>query len=722
MNIIVLLFGNLTILIPLIPIIAAFIALFFGNKIDRPHHGFLVAFISLGSSLVLTLLVSGEVIFQLLFLDASVEEVTMRAVIEWFHVGGISLDIGILLDPLTAVVSLMVILISFLVVVYSRSYMAHDGSPRYYAEINLFAAAMLGLCLSPNFIQFFLFWEIMGVCSYLLIGYYYDKELVPEGQPHPASAAKKAFLTTKVGDVFLFVGIILIYLETHTFDFLEMQRLLEEGVINIDPNLIMLIALLIFAGAIGKSAQFPLHVWLPDAMAGPTTVSCLIHAATMVKAGIFLVARTYFIFEQADMANSGYTLLVIGLIGGITAIMAATIALVQTDIKGVLAYSTISQIGFMTIGLGIEGMADSIFYLINHGIFKALLFLSAGSVIHAANSQDIREMGGLKEKMPHTWKVMLIGSLSLAGIGNGFFSKDAIIERDLFEVIDPRFPLLHEQLVLLIWLSMVITTFLTAFYIFRLWFLVFPGTNRLPGHEIHESDHWMIIPLWILAIISLLLTGYYSIGLFLSSISFEHFLFQWLEPGVSILEFDWLVGISSIVLAVGGIAFAYLIYYPRGSAKVSFSEEKDIKFEVYKKDSIIATQREIRSMVSKFKLSVFGGMILRLLEKGYYIDDLYLTFVYFVDMKYCAMMNWIEFHVFDATVRFIGKLGYWLCGVSKWCDEKVIDQGIIRNCANGVMKGAKYLRYIQTGVIEDYLFYGLVGAIALLIIALALSG
>ncbi|MFX1504685.1 MAG: NADH-quinone oxidoreductase subunit L [Promethearchaeota archaeon] len=719
MDKIILLLGNVAILIPLIPIIAAFIALFFGNKIDRPHHGFLVSFIALGSSLVLTFLVSGEVLLQL-FLGEPPQNVTIENVSEWFHVGSVSLDIGILLDPLTAVVSLMVALVSFLVVVYSRSYMAHDGSPRYYAEINLFAAAMLGLCFSPNFIQFFLFWEIMGVCSYLLIGYYYDKETVPEGQPHPASAAKKAFLMTKVGDIFLFVGIILIYLEAHTFDFLEIYRLFKEGVINIDPNLIMLIALFIFVGAIGKSAQFPLHVWLPDAMAGPTTVSCLIHSATMVKAGIFLIARTYFIFEQADMVNKGSTLLVLGLIGGLTAILAATIAIVKTDIKGILAYSTISQLGYMTIGLGIEGMADSIFYLINHGIFKALLFLAAGSVIHATNTQDIREMGGLKEKMPHTWKVMLIGSLSLAGIGNGFFSKDAIIERDLFEVLDPRFPLLHEQLVLLIWLSMVITTFLTAFYIFRLWFLVFPGTNRLPEHEIHESDPWMIIPMWVLAIISLLLTGYYTLGIFVSSVSFEHFLFQWLEPRIMILEFDWLVGTFSVVLAIVGIAGAYLIYYPRGGVKVSFPDKVNIEFEFYRTDSIIAIQRLSRSTVSKFKLSSFGRMILGLLEKGYYIDDIYLTFVSLYT-KYCAFLNWIEVHVFDTTVRFIGKLGYWFCGVVKWWDEKVIDQGIIRNSSHGVIKIAEYLRRIQTGVIENYLFYGLVGAIAFLIFFLVLS-
>jgi len=460
-----LIFSNLVFLIPLIPIIGAFIALFFGNKLDRPHHGNLVALIALGTSFILTLLTSGEVLLKLL-LGEHIEPV--EHTIEWFSVGGITLDIGILIDPLSAVVSLMVALVSFLVVVYSRSYMADDGSPRYYAEINMFAAAMLGLCFSPNFIQLFLFWEIMGVCSYLLIGYYYDKEVVPEGQPHPASAAKKAFLTTKIGDVFLFIGIILLYLEAKTFNFLEIRRLLEVGDLQIDPMLFVLIAVLIFGGAVGKSAQFPLHVWLPDAMAGPTTVSCLIHSATMVKAGIFLIARSYFMFEFFSLAGNGEAvlisneeaLLIIALIGGITAIFAGTIALVKTDIKGILAYSTISQLGYMTMGLGVGGMAVAVFHIINHGIFKALLFLSAGSVIHGAGTQDIRKMGGLKEKMPNTWKVMLIGSLSLAGIGNGFFSKDAIILHTLYQG-------LHEPLVMLVWLSAVVTAFLTAFYIFR---------------------------------------------------------------------------------------------------------------------------------------------------------------------------------------------------------------------------------------------------------------
>jgi NADH-quinone oxidoreductase subunit L len=745
-----LIFGDLAFLIPLIPILAAFFILFFGKFFDKKAHGNIIAIIALGTSLILTIIVSGEVVLRLLFFDASVEDVIVRNVSEWFHVGSLSLDIGILLDPLTAVVSLMVALVSFLVVVYSRSYMAHDGSPRYYAEINLFAAAMLGLCFSPNFIQFFLFWEIMGVCSYLLIGYYYDKETVPEGQPHPASAAKKAFLTTKIGDVFLFVGIILIWLEAHTVDFIELSNKLEDGALNIDPRLFLLIVFFIFAGAIGKSAQFPLHVWLPDAMAGPTTVSCLIHSATMVKAGIFLVARSYFIFEHVHEVIHENTLLMVALIGGFTAIFAGTIAIVKTDIKGILAYSTISQLGYMTIGLGVGGMAVSVFHIINHGIFKALLFLSAGSVIHGSGTQDIREMGGLKEKMPHTWKVMLIGSLSITGIGNGFFSKDAIILHALHRWQDPSYSIFHNQLVMLVWLSSVATAFLTAFYMFRLWFLVFPGNNRLHEHEIHESDRWMTTPLWILAIISLGMTAYYSVGLFNTDLSFEHDLILWLEGAhVYPLPFNWNMAFVTLALSILGIALAYLIYYPRADAQISFPiDEPSFYIDATEPDNLAKLQRITRSFARKLKLTPFGRGIQRILEKGYYIDDFYLIVVYFFNAKFCAAMNWIEENIFNGAIRLVGKVGYNFCGLAKWwdeyvvdglvksvaqasyafcglikiVDERVIDQGIIRNSTKGVMKTGGYLRRIQTGIVENYAFYTLLGAIFVILVTLYIVG
>lgn len=747
-----LIFGDLAFLIPTVPIVGAFIALFFGKFLDKKNHGNLVALIGLGTSFVLTLLVSGEVVLRLLFEDHSVIHETT---IPWFSVGDFSLNIGILVDPLSAIVSLMVAFVALCVTIYSRSYMSHDGSPRYYAEISLFAAAMLGLCFSPNFIQFFLFWELMGVCSYLLIGYFYDKDVVPEGQPHPASASKKAFLTTKVGDVFLFLGIILVYLETvdagvPTFNFRLIQHYLEEGLIHTDPALFVIIALLIFGGAVGKSAQFPLHVWLPDAMAGPTTVSCLIHSATMVKAGIFLIARSYFLFEHAPED----ALLIVALIGGITAILAGTIALVQTDIKGILAFSTISQLGYMTIGLGVGGMAVAVFHIINHGIFKALLFLSAGSVIHGSGTQDIREMGGLKEKMPHTWKVMLIGSLSLAGIGNGFFSKDAIILHALYRFVESG-----NFLIMLVWLSSVITAFLTAFYIFRMWFLVFPGQTRKPDHHVHESDRWMTVPLWSLAIISLILAGIYFLGNIpvlnfgiLPVFNMEHQFLAWLEPGVHLTIESVMIVItqfSSIIIAILGIGLAYMIYYPRSKAIVKFPTDKPaFMFEVSAPDGIAKTQNSFRKITRAIKLSFPGRKIQRILEKGYYIDDFYLALVKFVDAKFCAGMYWIERNVFDRAVRFVGNIGFTLCGVSKWwdehivdglvrltaqasvalcslakaTDERVIDHGIVRGSAKRVMITGSRLRRIQTGVVENYALYTLVGAITLIFVMIVING
>ncbi|MFX0207426.1 MAG: NADH-quinone oxidoreductase subunit L [Candidatus Hodarchaeota archaeon] len=747
-------FGNLAFLIWLIPILASFIVLFFGKYTDKNAHGNAIALVAMGTSLLLTLFISGQMLIYLLFGEHQIEYGTPLLekafpLLHWIEIGSFKLEVGVLIDPLSAVVSLMVAFVAFLVVVYSRSYMSHEGSPRYYAEVLLFSAAMLGLVFSPNFIQLFLFWEIMGVCSYLLIGYFYDKEVVPEGQPHPASAAKKAFLTTKVGDVFLFVGIILLWVQTHTFDFIELRE--AHG---IEPGLLVIIALCIFGGAVGKSAQFPLHVWLPDAMAGPTTVSCLIHSATMVKAGIFLIARSYFLlFEHSEEA-----ILIVALIGGITAIMSGTIALVKTDIKGVLAYSTISQLGYMTIGLGVGGMAVAVFHIINHGIFKALLFLSAGSVIHGSGTQDIREMGGLREKMPHTWKVMLIGSLSLAGIGNGFFSKDAIILHALYKAQHSDFGML----IWLVWLSSVITAFLTAFYIFRMWFLVFPGTNRNPGHHIHESDPWMTVPLWSLAIASLVLAFIYLLGNIpilntgIDLLNFEHHLVEWLEgPWVHELphigtDLAILTQASSILLAILGIGLAYMIYYPRSGAQVSFIEgDPSFTIEVSESsDPITKIQIGMRSFVRNVKRSPPGRGTQRILETGYYIDNLFLGIVYFIYEYYCEAMNWIERNIFDAAVRFTGRIGYELCGLSKWwddhvidglvrltakasvalcglakaTDERVIDHGIIRNSAKGVMKTGGYLRRIQTGVVENYALYTLLGAISLIIIAIIVAG
>jgi NADH:ubiquinone oxidoreductase subunit 5 (subunit L)/multisubunit Na+/H+ antiporter MnhA subunit len=353
---------------------------------------------------------------------------------------------------------------------------------------------------------------------------------------------------------------------------------------------------------------------------------------------------------------------------------------------------------------------------------------------------------------------MLIGSLSLAGIGNGFFSKDAIILHALYKAQNSS----YGYLIWLVWLSSVITAFLTAFYIFRMWFLVFPGTNRNPGHHIHESDPWMTVPLWSLAIVSLVLAGVYLLGNFpvlnlgIDLLNFEHHLVEWLEgpwvhelPHIS-LDLTILTQVSSILLAVLGIGLAYLIYYPRSEAQVSFIEgDPSFTIEVAESsDPLTIIQVGMRSFVRRVKISSPGRGVQRVLETGYYIDNLFLGLVYFVYEYYCEAMNWIERNIFDAAVRFTGKVGYELCGLSKWwddhvidglvrltakasvalcglakaTDERVIDHGIIRNSAKGVMKTGGYLRRIQTGVVENYALYTLLGAISLIVIAIIVAG
>src|SRR5438132_151717 len=413
-----------------------------------------------------------------------------------------AIRISLLIDNLSALMLVLVSFLCLLIFVYSLGYMhEEDGKPRYYAEVSLFATGMLGTVSADNFLQLLIFWEIMGLCSYLLIGFWYHK-------PEAAAAAKKAFLVTRVGDVLFLVAVLIIWNEFGDLRF----DVIAKRVGLLSPQLLTLIPLLLFGGAVGKSAQFPLHAWLPDAMEGPTTVSALIHAATMVKAGVYLTARSFiFLVPLAPGVQPPFTaILVIAGIGGFTTLFAASMAVVNNDIKRVLAFSTISQLGYMFLGLGAgayvmatqasrgeevssAGYSAALYHLFNHAFFKALLFLSAGSVIHAVNTNDMREMGGLSKAMPTTSKVMLFGSLALAGIVpfSGFFSKGEILSVTFDAGADhPGFYLLFA--------FGIVTAFLTAFYAFRLWFMTFHGEYR--GHEHpHESPRVMTAPLMILA-------------------------------------------------------------------------------------------------------------------------------------------------------------------------------------------------------------------------------
>ena len=465
----------------------------------------------------------------------------------WIPAGNFVVEAAFFVDALTACLLIVVTTIGLLVHIYSIGYMAHDGGYwRFFAYLNLFMFSMLLLVLADNFLVVFVAWELVGLSSYLLIGFWKEKRSA-------ALAAKKAFIVNRVGDVGFALGIMLIFVSLGTLNIREVI----EKIGTLDHGLILAISLLIFAGAMGKSAQFPLHVWLPDAMEGPTPVSALIHAATMVNAGVYLVARTSPIFAHAQEA-----LVIVAGIGIFTAILAASIAMTQTDIKRVLAYSTLSQLGYMFAALGVGAFTAAIFHLMTHGFFKGLLFLGSGSVIHAVHEeQDMRRMGGLSKKIPITYATMLVGSLAISGIPPlaGFFSKDEI----LGEAFKLGFPW--------VWAIGLFVALLTAFYMFRLMGLTFWGEFRGPREiwdRIHESPRVMTWPLILLAIPSAVL------GLVLGLPFGAGLISRWLEgvfhPAVETLQhaeaeyqlfgIDGALILASVAVAAVGIAVAWRLF------------------------------------------------------------------------------------------------------------------------------------------------------------------
>jgi len=492
-------------MIPLFPLATAALMLFFGKRLPNSA----VSVLCVGSVGLSFIHAAGAVI-QLLAADPE-HRVAQQILFEWLTPGPMQTasghairfvaDWGFLLDPLSCVMVLVVTGVGFLIHIYSIGYMGHEGGYyRFFGYMNLFMFAMLTLVLANNMLLMFVGWEGVGLCSYLLIGFYFLKKSASD-------AGKKAFIVNRIGDAGFILGILLTAVTLGTIRFTaqglpdsadasgifqSLKAAVEAHTLGPGAPVLTAIALLLFIGAVGKSAQIPLYVWLPDAMEGPTPVSALIHAATMVTAGVYMVVRMNTIYQL-----SSFALDVVAVIGAITAIFAASMALVQNDIKKVLAYSTISQLGYMFLALGVGAFAAGIFHLMTHAFFKALLFLGAGSVIHAmSGEQDIRNMGGLDKKIKYTYSTMLIATLAIAGIFPfaGFFSKDEILGRTF-----DRF--------FLLWIVGFITAGLTAFYMFRLLFLTFFGYCRADEHvekHIHESPWPMIVPLIILAGLSVI--------------------------------------------------------------------------------------------------------------------------------------------------------------------------------------------------------------------------
>jgi NADH-quinone oxidoreductase subunit L len=511
---------------------------------NQPRTAGYITIAALAGSLGLSLWVLAEVM-------ATGQPIAVPDV-SWAVINGLTIKLGLMVDQLTAVMLIVVTVVSLMVQIYSQGYMKGDpGYPRYYAFMSLFTASMLGLVLADNLLLVYVFWEMVGLCSYLLIGFWFHR-------PSAANAAKKAFIVTRLGDFGFLAAILLIYFNTGTLDINQLHTLAATGALA--GTTLTWAAIGIFSGAVGKSAQFPLHTWLPDAMEGPTPVSALIHAATMVAAGVFLVARTFPLF-----AHSLQALNTVAVVGAFTAIFAASMGLVMNDIKRVLAYSTISQLGYMMLGLGAAGLvlfnegdvavvaakaavAIGIFHLFNHAFFKALLFLGAGSVNHATGTFDMTKMGGLRKVMPWTFATFLIGAISLAGIWPtaGFWSKDEILAVAL------------DANTILFALAM-ITVFMTAFYMFRAVFMTFGGEYRggEGGHKPHESPLVMIAPMVVLAILAVF-SGFWNVqggfGAFMGHGETTGFLEGFF--GIFTHYLPWI----SLALAGLGIFLAYVIY------------------------------------------------------------------------------------------------------------------------------------------------------------------
>jgi NADH-quinone oxidoreductase subunit L len=514
-------------LIPLLPLVGATVNLLWGRRLGRAAG--VIAVVTVAGSFLL----SAVAVSALIALPHE-ERLVIQHLFDWIHVGGFVVGADLRLDTLSATMILVVTGIGSLIHLYSIGYMHGDARyGRFFAYLNLFVFFMLMLVLGQNYLVLYLGWEGVGLCSYLLIGFWFEEKA-------NAEAAKKAFITTRIGDSLMLVGLALLVFKFGTLDF---DAIFGTAGATLTQGVATAIALLLFAGAIGKSAQIPLHVWLPDAMAGPTPVSALIHAATMVTAGVYLVVRSHVLFELSEVV-----LTVVLLVGLLTALYAAVCAISQTDIKRVLAYSTISQLGFMFMAAGMKAYAVAMFFLVAHALYKALLFLGAGSVIHGVHSQDMREMGGLRKVMPITFVTMLVAALAQAGIPPlaGYFAKDAVLE-----VANHT----GRQAVFVLGL---VAAFGTAFYLGRMLVLTFFGEARSDGaRHAHEPPAVMWIPLAILGLCTLF-------GGWLNS-SPEGRIAQLLEPVLgAVPEGDGLtvpqLGVLATLVSVAALATAWWLY------------------------------------------------------------------------------------------------------------------------------------------------------------------
>jgi NADH-quinone oxidoreductase subunit L len=678
---------KLALVILVLPLIGFLIQVFFGKKIPpRERQGDWIPTLFIFGSFAIAC-------YMTYLLIASAEGIEVQ---RWYPVAGKSwlfvgppgqaaspavfkMDFGIQVDNLTVVMLFVVTLVSFLVHLYSMGYM--HGEVRYnrfFAYLGLFTFSMLGLCITSNLLYLFMFWELVGLCSYFLIGFYFEKKSAQ-------NAAIKAFMTTRLGDIGFFIAILAIYSVAGSLEFTDIFASVEAG--KWAPALLTGVAICLFLGPVGKSAQFPLHVWLPDAMEGPTPVSALIHAATMVAAGVYLVGRMFpFMagapYFQGDFVSSD-ALFVVAITGAVTAIFAATIAFAQTDIKKVLAYSTVSQLGYMMLGLGVGSVSAGLFHLTTHAFFKALLFLGSGSVIHAVHSNEMADMGGLRKKLPITSGTFLIGTLAIAGLPflSGFYSKEAILGQALAFARHHGTPLAHLPFILGI-----STAGMTAFYMFRLYFSVFEGSPRNEhafGHA-HESPWTMTVPLCVLAVLSIV-----AGGIFIEQFNGEWFAHrvssEVLAKPASMEAFEhmehlaheghYLVMGLSIGMFAAGVGLSSLFFLPFGP--------------FYGKQ-VLAPGTPL-------------GALHTALKNLWYVDRLWTWIALHAIHTFQIACGAFDKYVVDGFVNLWGTICRYLLSVAGTVDYWGVD-GTVREIGDLSLRAGARLRRLQSGFLQEYVY------------------
>ena len=664
-----------------LPLLSFIILILAGKRL--PRQGDWVAIGSVLITLILSLAMFGS---MLLSHDPGFSH---EASIEWMDLGAFRIELGFLIDNITIVMLLVVALISTMTHVFSIKYMAGDiRYSRYYAYLGLFTFSMNGIVLANNLFSLYIFWELVGVSSYLLIGHWFEKDSA-------ADAGKKAFLTNRVGDIGFFIGVMLIFTALGTFNYGEIFQGVAQG--DMAGTLLTLAGIGLFMGAIGKSSQFPLHIWLPDAMEGPTPVSALMHAATMVAAGVFLTVRLFPIFTPE-------ALLFIAYVGGFTAIFAATIAITQNDIKKVLAYSTVSQLGYMILAVGTGAYIAGFFHLVTHAMFKACLFYGSGSVIHAmhhalhnkhdhdTDPQDMRNMGGFKSKMPVTYWTMVVAALAISGVPlfSGFLSKDAILAGTL------AFGTHHPQHFLLPIFGFG-AALITAFYMFRLIFMTFHNEPKLPElyDDINESPKEMTFPLVLLSTLSVFI--FYTLPYF-NPLS-DHGWFMELvkakdsmvpgnpsahEIAEGIHHSHMLTMILSTLVAALGIFLSWSVYLKKSISADAWAE----------------------------KLAPYYNLSLN----KYFIDENYDKYLYQPLLRLADRISFIDWELYDKYfINGFGHVTKWLSFLTGRIDYDGLDQTIVDGLGRSMSKAGSTLKEVQTGRLQNYMLFALFGVVIIVI-------